>query len=237
GVALLPFINEKRLLDAIKEVYPKLGEEAKERNKEGATHLCVAAANRLNESLCNLYSTPSEEWVALDPKVSDWLAGLVARDKDFVPHTTFLSPLLDKGKPDISEDKSIIALYKPYPAQWFQAGLLPGVKFDKKHLTATDVDFVRTNGKSGGKPSGPHGFRNDNIHDYSFFFRQQGNDVYYDRGRALSSSSDIASTKQRARRAITAGHMGEEVPDRRVAGERSCRPEELEGQGQERNGQ
>ncbi|KAJ1915500.1 5'-3' exoribonuclease 2 [Mycoemilia scoparia] len=181
GVALLPFIDEKRLLSEINEVYPKLSEEERIRNIEGSTILCIAATNKLYESMCNLYSHQDEHWEALDPRLGDRFSGSVSKDPNFVPHTLFPSPLLEKGKPNITEDKSIAARYKPYTCTKFESSLLPGVKLGKKRLNSADEEFVRTGGKSGrrGGPGGPH---YGNNHDYSFFYKQQGNDVYYDRG-------------------------------------------------------
>lgn len=55
GVALLPFIDEKRLLDAMAPRYPGLTEEEIRRNKWGNNVLFVFEENALYPSLEALY--------------------------------------------------------------------------------------------------------------------------------------------------------------------------------------
>jgi len=51
GVALLPFIDEARLLGAMEPLYEELSEEEKERNKLGSDFLFVAQENMLYDIL------------------------------------------------------------------------------------------------------------------------------------------------------------------------------------------
>jgi len=55
GVALLPFVEEKRLLDAMKQVYPLVPEDELALNVRGPDRLFVGEQHPLYESLCSLY--------------------------------------------------------------------------------------------------------------------------------------------------------------------------------------
>lgn len=56
GVALLPFIDEKRLLKALDERYPQLTEDEVRRNGFGDHTLFVSEDSRLYDALCALYA-------------------------------------------------------------------------------------------------------------------------------------------------------------------------------------
>jgi 5'-3' exoribonuclease 2 len=55
GVALLPFIDEKRLLDAMQTKYPLLKSEEAALNERGHDLLFVGRHNALYEFFCGLY--------------------------------------------------------------------------------------------------------------------------------------------------------------------------------------
>ena len=63
GVALLPFIDEKRLLEAMHPRYPNLTEEEKRRNTWGNNVLFVYEANSLYPSLEALYGKRKKDEV------------------------------------------------------------------------------------------------------------------------------------------------------------------------------
>ena len=58
GVALLPFIDEKRLLDAMAPRYPKLTEEENQRNKWGNNVLFVFEEHPMYTAMEALYGKP-----------------------------------------------------------------------------------------------------------------------------------------------------------------------------------
>ena len=55
GVALLPFIDEKRLLDAMATKYPELTEDEVRRNGTGKDAIMVSEENPLYNQICSLY--------------------------------------------------------------------------------------------------------------------------------------------------------------------------------------
>jgi 5'-3' exoribonuclease 2 len=56
GVALLPFIDEKKLLAAIEPLYSQLTEEEVKRNSCGNNLLFVSDSHPLSESIASLYT-------------------------------------------------------------------------------------------------------------------------------------------------------------------------------------
>ena len=77
GVALLPFIDESRLLEAMTPRYPGLNDDEKRRNKWGNNVLFVFEENALYPSLEALYGKRKKDEVRLPfPIPSDILITL-----------------------------------------------------------------------------------------------------------------------------------------------------------------
>lgn len=56
GVALLPFIDEKRLLKALKSKEPELSEDEKRRNRWGDNVMFISDQSGLYDPFCGLYT-------------------------------------------------------------------------------------------------------------------------------------------------------------------------------------
>ncbi|KAJ1987342.1 5'-3' exoribonuclease 2 [Dimargaris cristalligena] len=116
AVALLPFIDEKRLLEAMKPLEDTLSDDEKIRNSLNEPRLLVGPQNALHSALYDLYSRPADDQnasLAIEPVTSMPLSGVVQRDEDFVPETTFYSPFgPETEKSDIPNDKSISAIFR-----------------------------------------------------------------------------------------------------------------------------
>jgi 5'-3' exoribonuclease 2 len=56
GVALLPFIDEKRLLKALKSKEPELSDDEKRRNRWGDNVMFIGDNNALYDPFCGLYT-------------------------------------------------------------------------------------------------------------------------------------------------------------------------------------
>lgn len=63
GVALLPFIDEHRLLSALKGKEGELSEDEHRRNTWGNNYMFIAEDNRLYDDFCSLYSLKSSNKV------------------------------------------------------------------------------------------------------------------------------------------------------------------------------
>ncbi len=109
GVALLPFIDEKRLLKAMSDKYSQLSPEDAARNEMGKDVLLVSDAHPLyDEVATNFYSKrQGSPKYKLNPRVSEGLAGKVEKIEDQLPRGSLSFPLKDGGMPDLDNDRSI----------------------------------------------------------------------------------------------------------------------------------
>ncbi|KAG9025495.1 5'-3' exoribonuclease 2 [Tulasnella sp. JGI-2019a] len=182
GIALLPFIDEGRLLDAMKPLYPKLSKEETHRNNWGSGSLFTSEHHTMYHFLCGLYTKRKRlEAVPLDPRTSNYLAGQVVADPLQVPGATYQSPLTTMDLEDIPNDRSISALYYfPKQVTPHKSVLLPGVVPAPKVLTAADHSFVKSGGgemnqrggRGGGRGRGPS--RDNNFATQSAYGRGGG---------------------------------------------------------------
>jgi 5'-3' exoribonuclease 2 len=109
GVALLPFIDEKRLLDAMAKRYPQLTPEVAARNELGRDILLVSERHPLyHEIVTKFYSKKQgSPNYRLSPKVSEGLLGGVEKDDAHLPGDALTFPLEDGGMPSLDDDRSI----------------------------------------------------------------------------------------------------------------------------------
>ncbi len=108
GVALLPWIDEKRLLDAMATKYPLLSLEDAARNERGQDVLIVSDRHPMYEEIAtNFYSKrQGSPKYTLNPAISDGLAGKVEKNEDYIPQSSLTFPL-ENGMPSLEEDHSI----------------------------------------------------------------------------------------------------------------------------------
>ncbi|KKY37447.1 putative xrn 53 exonuclease [Diaporthe ampelina] len=110
GVALLPFIDMPRLLEAMAKKYHLLSEDALARNEPGQDVLIISDAHPglYDDIITHFYSkkqgAPKHQ---LDPRTSDGLAGEVAKIEDYLPHGALAYPLERKSMPDLDYDRSL----------------------------------------------------------------------------------------------------------------------------------
>ncbi|CDO73982.1 hypothetical protein BN946_scf185043.g31 [Trametes cinnabarina] len=153
GVALLPFIDEKRLLDAMNPRYSNLSEEEKRRNTWGNNVLFVFEANKLYPSLEALYGKrKKDEPMPIDVKLSKGISGSLLPNPDCIPDSTYYNPLPTQDLPDIKNDRSLSAFYF-FPKQLspHRSVLLPGVRRPKPILNSSDIEIARRGGPGRGR--------------------------------------------------------------------------------------
>ena len=109
GVALLPFIDESRLLEAMAEKYPLLPEEEAARNGVGKDALIMSDKHPLYAALVDAFYSKRQNSSShkLNVKTSKGLAGMVEKNDDYLPHSALVFPLPEGGMPDLDEDHSI----------------------------------------------------------------------------------------------------------------------------------
>ena len=109
GVALLPFIDEGRLLKAMASKHELLSPEDAARNKVGKDVLLMSDGHPLyNEVATGFYSKrQGSPKYKLNPRVSDGLAGKVEKIETFLPRGSLRFPLKGGVMPDVDNDRSI----------------------------------------------------------------------------------------------------------------------------------
>ncbi|KAG9011848.1 5'-3' exoribonuclease 2 [Tulasnella sp. 427] len=149
GIALLPFIDEQRLLDAMKPRTAQLSKDEIRRNTWGSSSLLVSDQHPLYNFLCELYSKRKKAGAhTIDIRQSNGLAGMVVADSAHVPGATYESPLASIGLPDISNNRSISVLYYfPKQVTPHRSVLLPGAQPPPRRLDRSDIEFVRAEGR------------------------------------------------------------------------------------------
>ncbi|KAI7854039.1 XRN 5'-3' exonuclease N-terminus-domain-containing protein [Circinella umbellata] len=143
GVVKLPFIDPKRLLEAMAPLTDQLSEEEKIRNSEGPNVLYVEESHKLYNSISTVYTKRmSDERLPLDTKLSDGMTGSVDKDSECIPRSTLRSPLPSHDLADIANDKSISVTYNlpELPDDYvFSSNLLRDVKADRNILSHDDI--------------------------------------------------------------------------------------------------
>ncbi|KAL0573719.1 5'-3' exoribonuclease 2 [Marasmius crinis-equi] len=159
GVALLPFIDEGRLLDAMKDPYLKLSEDEVRRNSWGNDAMLVSDSHPVYPFYEQLYGKKKfQDPVPIDPKLTKGINGSVLPNPDCLPGSTYLSPLNEVGMPDIKNDRSLSVFYF-FPKQLtpHRSKLLEGVRKPPRVLSQEDLENSRRGGGRGRGRGRGHG--------------------------------------------------------------------------------
>ncbi|KAL8854753.1 MAG: hypothetical protein Q9221_000536 [Calogaya cf. arnoldii] len=157
GVALLPFIDEKRLLDAMATKYPLLSAEDAARNEMGRDVLIMSDQHPLYEEISmNFYSKrQGSPKYKLNPKISGGLAGKVEKNEHYVPQSSLISPLSEGGMPDLPADHSISVHYEmPKSSHVHKSMLLRGVQHAPRTLNQQDIEATKNKAATSGRSYG-----------------------------------------------------------------------------------
>ncbi|KAI8057093.1 XRN 5'-3' exonuclease N-terminus-domain-containing protein [Syncephalis plumigaleata] len=142
------------------------------------------------QRLLNAMTPIYNEWtkmrnnaIVIDTKLSLRMSGMAAREKDFIPETTFQSPLKKHGYPDLMNNRALAVTYEMLTlsdGSRYKARLLPGIKFDTKVLTRDDIESVmngppqRGRGRGRGGNMGGGGYRGGHgYHGYNNHYNNQ----------------------------------------------------------------
>ncbi|KAF3703204.1 5'-3' exoribonuclease 2 [Channa argus] len=140
GVALLPFVDERRLKAALSDVYPNLTPEEVKRNSLGSDVVFVGTSHPLADFIQELYRTESDEGTEIPAELCHGIQGTLNLDDDpILPEKTVTSPI--PMLRDISQSGAIGVKFKdPEYADGFvfKAVLLSGAKIPNKVLKPGD---------------------------------------------------------------------------------------------------
>ncbi|GBF65729.1 5'-3' exoribonuclease [Trichophyton mentagrophytes] len=157
GVALLPFIDEKRLLAAMDKRYHLLSEEEQARNAMGKDVLLLSEKHPLYESLtANFYSKKKvSSKLKLNMRISEGLGGKVEKNESYLPHSSLSLEVDGADIPALDEDRSISVYYEmPKSMHTHKSMLLRGVKFKEPALDKTDLEITRNKARHSGRSFG-----------------------------------------------------------------------------------
>lgn len=184
GVAILPFIDEKRLLDAMATKYPELSDDEKKRNEFGKETLMFSQESQLFEDVEQTFYRKAAQKLTMDPVKSRALHGNIEPHDLFVMDSQLVPPF------DVSEEDAILfeivqdrsmrfvplqceidslltydRVYYEMPKleakRAHKSALLKGVNMPPKALTDEEEAGVRNNrGGRGGRGGGRGGFDN-----------------------------------------------------------------------------
>ncbi|KAK0499879.1 XRN 5'-3' exonuclease N-terminus-domain-containing protein [Armillaria luteobubalina] len=153
GVALLPFIDEKRLLTAMAEHYGGLSEEELCRNSWGNSIIFASDEHPIYPFYEQLYGKrKSNKAVTIDISLSKGISGNVLPNPECLPGSTFYNPLTSQDLPDIRNDRSLSVIYFfPKQISPHRSVMLPGVKKGPRVLQAHDLEITRSGGRGRGR--------------------------------------------------------------------------------------
>ncbi|WEW54929.1 5'-3' exoribonuclease 2 [Emydomyces testavorans] len=157
GVALLPFIDENRLLTAMAKRYHHLTEEEKARNEMGRDILFISDRHPLyNDIVANFYSKKQGvPKFKLNMRTSEGLGGKVERNEAYIPHSSLVPSVDGVELPSLDQDRSISVLYDiPKSMYTHKSMLLRGVKFNPPVLDRTDIEVTKAKARQSGRSFG-----------------------------------------------------------------------------------
>uniref|UniRef100_A0A673HY94 5'-3' exoribonuclease n=1 Tax=Sinocyclocheilus rhinocerous TaxID=307959 RepID=A0A673HY94_9TELE len=140
GVALLPFVDERRLRAALADVYPDLSPEEVRRNSLGSDVIFVGKSHPLCDFIRELYRAESHEDTEIPAELCHGIQGILNLDEDpILPDKPVESPIPTLR--DISSNCAIGIKFKDpqYDDGFvFKAVVLPGAKIPNKVLKPGD---------------------------------------------------------------------------------------------------
>ncbi|XP_075781909.1 5'-3' exoribonuclease 2 [Pelodiscus sinensis] len=187
GVALLPFVDERRLRAALEEVYPDLTPDENRRNSLGGDILFVGKHHSLCDFVLELYKSSTTEPMDIPPELCHGIQGkLTLTENAVLPDETVQSPV--PLLRDLTQNSAICINFKDPQFQddfVFKAVMLPGAK--KPATVLKPGDWEKTN--NNGRPWRPQlGFNRDRrpVHLDQSAFRTLGHAMSRERGQSGS---------------------------------------------------
>uniref|UniRef100_U3J2M3 5'-3' exoribonuclease n=1 Tax=Anas platyrhynchos platyrhynchos TaxID=8840 RepID=U3J2M3_ANAPP len=182
-VALLPFVDERRLRAALEEVYPDLTPEENRRNSLGGDVLFVGKHHPLCDFIVEQYKSKNTEPVDIPPELCHGIQGkLTLNENAVLPDQTVESPV--PMLRDLTQNSAVSISFKDpqFDEDFvFKATVLPGAK--KPPPVLKPGDWEKNN--NDGRPWRPQlGFNRDRkpVHLDQSAFRTLGHTMPRERG-------------------------------------------------------
>jgi 5'-3' exoribonuclease 2 len=109
AIALLPFIDEKRLLDAMGTRYPLLTDDEVSRNEVGKDVLMFSTHHPLHETVVEKFYSKKQtkDRFKLKSSITEGLGGKVEKIEFYLPNGPLSIPLESRSMPNLEEDTSM----------------------------------------------------------------------------------------------------------------------------------
>ncbi|KAF5894170.1 5'-3' exoribonuclease 2, partial [Clarias magur] len=140
GVALLPFVDERRLRAALEKVYPDLSPDEARRNSLGSDVVFVSKSHPLCDFIQELYTSESQESTEIPPELCFGIQGALSLDENpILPDGQVESPIPMLRDIPCSSAVGIKFRDPQYEDDYvFKAVVLPGAKIPQKVLKPGD---------------------------------------------------------------------------------------------------
>ncbi|XP_043552473.1 5'-3' exoribonuclease 2 isoform X1 [Chiloscyllium plagiosum] len=185
GVALLPFVDERRLRAALEAVYPDLTPDEIRRNSLGSDVLFVGKHHKLFDFIVELQNSGAQD-IEMSPELCHGIKGLLTLKDDVIkPGRTVESPV--PALQDITENNVCSILFKDPQFEdcyIFKASLLPGAVKPPKVLKP--ADWEQSNQKQPWKPRLGFNPNRPQVHLDQAAFRTLGHVMSKDRSQGGS---------------------------------------------------
>jgi 5'-3' exoribonuclease 2 len=158
GIALLPFIDEGRLLGSVQKLYPLLTADESRRNARKQDILLLSRWNELCKKIDkSLYSNGEETYQFMSDR-GQGLAGTVYKDEDYDPSAKLIFPLKEGDMPGVDNNMCLTVQYAmPKLDHVHKSMLLSGVSLRDPILTPEEKEMVRNGGRRNNYGNGYYG--------------------------------------------------------------------------------
>ena len=141
GIPLLPFIDEKRLLEAVQGKYDQLTEYEKDRNTNKQAELFISNENKNYKKFTEAFYKDELESVEF-PFAKSSLSGLAIKYPSFEPNGMFKYPLKEGNMPNIDRKDYLQVEYHFPKKAWGKSMILNGFIPAVPALTTADRNEV-----------------------------------------------------------------------------------------------
>ncbi|XXZ98696.1 5'-3' exoribonuclease 2 [Meyerozyma guilliermondii] len=152
GIALLPFIEEKRLLSVLESKYPELTDDERDRNTLKSEVLVMSAQNVNYNRFSEIYKSTDEKTITFGCSATN-LAGTIFKNDHFQLEGLTKFPLSYGDMPDIDNVEYFLSSYHMPPKKRGKSMLLCGYISHQPVLTQDDKNTIiygsRNNGGGG----------------------------------------------------------------------------------------
>ena len=152
GIALLPFIEEKRLLLVLESKYPELTDDERDRNTLKSEVLVISAQNVNYNRFSEIYKSTDEKTITFGCSATN-LAGTIFKNDHFQLEGLTKFPLSYGDMPDIDNVEYFLSSYHMPPKKRGKSMLLCGYISHQPVLTQDDKNTIiygsRNNGGGG----------------------------------------------------------------------------------------